>query len=249
MEVVRGRTFLTGMDLEQIARCPRSFSFLERISRARHCKRCEAFRSAGKFVLQRNFKGGNLPSLDGITKYFQGELAVLHSQPEHTVMRPRDQVLLNELLHWGKGVSKLINEVNVVAETHFGTISIRDQIDAIVCESDVFSVVQFVCDLTHAENIMNYRALHASLWLRDTYGVGHSNLMFVKMTTDGVQVHRSTLDAPKNILRESMEHILSGVSVAGTAQEERDKNLLALPAVFGEHCWNCMACFPEGVDS
>lgn len=249
METLRGRTFLDGADLEQIARCPHSFNYLSRISRARHCKRCEAFGNCGKFVLQRNFKGGNLPSLAGITKYFEGELAMQYGERPEAEVTARDQVMLNELLRWGKGIAEDINEVNITAETHFGGLSIRDNIDAVVCDMGVFSVVQFICDRPHQEHIMNYRALHASLWLRDTYDVETNNLMFVKMSPDGIQIHRHTVETEKNILRESIEHILSGVEVDGSSDEEKDRNLLALPVIFGEHCWRCMACFPEGASN
>lgn len=246
MEKVRGRTFLDGLDLEQIARCPHSFNYLDRIARARHCKRCAAFRNSGKFVLQRNFKGGNLPSLAGITKYFESELATQYGHLPEAVAS-RDQMMLNDLLHWGRGVAEDINEVNIIAETHFGELSIRDTIDAVVCDMGVFSVVQFICDKPHHEHIMNYRALHASHWLQEAYDVPVNNLMFVKMSTDGVQIHRHTVETPKNILRESIEHILSRVQVDGSSDEETERNLLALPVIFGEHCWQCMACFPEGV--
>lgn len=238
--------FLDASELEQIARCPYSINHLETINKSRECLRCKAFSETGRFVLQRNFRGGHLPTPYGINCHFQ-KISKQLGIPQESVSS-RDRMLLHDLLIWGKGISDNINMIGQAAETHFGLVTIKDIIDAVIYDIDNFAIVQFVCDKPHNERIMNYRALHASLWLRENYGVNINSLMLVKMSEEGVKVHRYPIETSVYLLRSSIEHILSNIQIADNDENKYNK-LNNLPVIFGEHCWHCMACFNKNGDS
>lgn len=242
MEKVRGRIHITANDLEQVARCPHSINFLSRVRHSRYCPRCYIFSETARFVMQRNFRGGKLPSSDGIIKHYN-KLASKLGLPEAD---SKDKVMLHDLLIWGKGIADQINMVGVAAESHFGNITITDIIDAIIYDMDKYTIVQVVCDQPHQERIMHYKTFHASLWLRKTYQVEENNIMLVKMTGEGVQLHRFPIEIPENILQDSIEHILSVVDTGVFTEKSDNIELLNLPTIYGEHCWHCQACFPGG---
>lgn len=240
MHPVKGRIFLDSLELEQISRCPHSINYLPRILANKHCSRCQAFSETGRFILQRNFKGGNLPSVEGVTKHFAKILESLNLNQHIT---NKEKVMLADLLVWGKGIADNINMISIASETHLGLYTIGDIIDAVIYDLDTFTIVQFVCDLPHPERVMNYKAIHNSLWLRHNYNIDKNGLMFVKMHDEGLQIHRSEIDVSSSILQNSLEYILSNIDAGNIPWEEKENKWLKLPRVFGEHCWNCMACF------
>lgn len=240
MKTLKERIHFTSLELEQIARCPHSINYIDRINASKACKRCEAFSEIGRFILQRNFRGGNLPTQKGVENAFSRFCKKINYDHQITAY---DKVMLHDLLVWGKGISDQINLVSADIVSHFGLYTVEDTIDAIIDDMDVFTIVQIICNEPHHERVMNYRALHASYWLRNNYNIEKNNLMMVKMTQEGVRVHRYNIPLSTELIKSSILHILSGVDGITPELIKDEEAIIDLPVSFGEHCWKCMACW------
>lgn len=245
MKRVDGRIFLAARELEQVARCPHSINYLDRINVVAGCKRCRALSALGRLLLRRAFRGCQQPTPAALL----GELVKIYAEMgEPYQASAKDALLANDLMTWCRGVREQISLVDIPAETHHGLFTVTNRIDAVLYDVDEFAVVQFLCDKPHpsrchAEQVMNYRALHARLWTREKYEIDGSNLLVVRPSDHGVRLERFDQDIPTPVLRRSIEHILSNVCAPDRDGDAFAAKLAALPAIYGDHCWSCMACF------
>lgn len=243
MLTVDKRLIIPASELEQLARCSHSINYSERIIRARQCRRCQIISELGRFILKRFFRGGYVLTLKGLSAEM---VKVYKNLEEDYEVSSKDKVLLNDLLTWGKGVVDTINLIDIPAETHFGQFTVTNRIDAVIYDVSGWAILKFSCDKPHTEQALNYQALFSRMWLQDTYGINASSLLVVAPTLEGLKIQRFDQHIPLSILRESMEHILSTISMETQDDEEFSARLSQLPVTFGEHCWSCNACFQKG---
>ena len=239
-----GRFLLSAQDLEHVARCSRSMNYLNRIRANLLCKQCVGLAAAGRYMLQRSFRGTRLPTLDFLTKIYAQAIggtqeqiwAIRHAQEQRGV--------LDHLRDWGKGVWEKIDAVNVSAETHHGLFTIQQIIDVILKVNGRYIVGQFSCDAKHAEQILHYKTLHASLWLREAYDVENNDVMMIRLTPHGPEFNTQPLGLDTKILRNAIHSILSKVDTGSPKSAlEHEQALAALPPNPGEACHSCMGCF------
>jgi len=239
-----GRFLLSAQDLEHVARCPRSINYLGRIRSSLACKQCSGLGAAGRYMLQRSFRGTRLPTLEFLTKIYAqaiagGEADIWASQYAHN-----QKAVLDHLRDWGKGVWEKIDAVNVAAETHHGLFTIQQLVDVVLKVDGRYVIGQFSCDSKHAEQVLHYRTLHASLWLREAYDVDSNDVMIIRLTPHGPEFNQQPLSLDTKILRSAIQSILLRVNTgAPKTTEEHDEALALLPPNPGSHCHECMACF------
>jgi hypothetical protein len=206
-------------------------------------------REISKFILQRHFKGKNLPSHDTIIKTYMRTLLRYEMDDELVKsIAANDSRLIAELNEWIGAVAGSISIIDYPSELHFGHYTIRDTVDAVLYHDGQYHLLEFICgDDRHIERVMSYRTLFNSIWLRHNFSVGVNG--FTAITLDRIRGVRTTsfdINISENILRKSIEHILSAVDLGNPATEEEQRAAIStLPAVFGPHCWACMACFDE----
>ena len=244
MNKVDGRIFLTADELERIARCPRSIGHLDRIEAAVECPHCRALADLGKELLKRAFRNAVRPHTAALLEEL--EQAYVRRDDVYDPS-PKDAAMVNDLATWCFGVGERVNMVDVPAETHFGMFTVTDTIDAVIYDVDEFAVVRFLCGRphasSHAERVMNYRSLHARLWTEEKYEIDSSTCLVVRPSGSMIRLERFDNAVPAHILRASIEHILSSVFIPDRDERAYAAKASQLPAIYGDHCWSCMACF------
>lgn len=240
MKLIKNRVYLSGEELEQIARCSHSMNFLDRILPNKICSRCSALSDTGKFLLQKYFKQTNSRHNETVKKYFE------KSAQEHNIFKvnPEDIIALNELNVWVKGVADSISIANFNIEEHFGLFTITDNID-VIDDMGTFTIIKIICNETHQEKIMNYQIMMNSLWLRKNYNIDKNNIMFVKPTHEGAIKQRFEINLSTNILQDSITHILSEFGSKIQEYQQDTETIIDLPVRFGHYCHYCMACFDK----
>ena len=238
-----GRFLITGQDLESLARCSLSMNYLSRIQANLNCRDCVGLGAAGRYMLQRSFRGTRVPTPEFLTKTYSQ--AIDPTGAGWATRYAYDQrAVLDHLRDWGKGVWEKIDSVNVAAETHHGLYTIHQLIDVILKVDGRYVMGQFSCNAKHAEQILHYRTLHASLWLREAYDVETNDVMIIRLTPHGPEFNTRTLGLSTKILRNAITSILSKVDTgAPKTAAEHEQALAALPPNPGEHCHACLGCF------
>ena len=241
-----GRILISASDLEHVSRCPQAMNYLPRIRANISCKSCIGLAAAGRYMLQRSFRGTRLPTLEFLVKTYAQSIGGVPEQPWATRYAKEQKAALDHLRDWGKGVWEKIDAVNIAAETHHGLFTIHQLIDVILIDksNDTYILGQFSCDSNHPEQVLNYKTLHASLWMRDHYGIETNDVMVIRLTPHGPEFNIQSLGLSTNILRKSISSILSTVDLGiFKTSEDRDKAVSLLPPNPGEHCHVCLGCF------
>lgn len=242
----QGRFLLTAGDLEQIARCPKSIKYLNRVRLNQSCKACLGLGAAGRYMLQRSFRGTRLPTLDFLTKVYAQAVGWTSETPWVIRLAQEQRPILDHLRDWGKGVWEKIDAVNVAAETHYGLYTVQQLIDVILKVDNSYVLGQFSCGAPHSEQIYHYRTLHASLWMRETYGIETNDVMIIRLTPHGPEFNTQRMGLSTLILRQSIETILSRVHTGSPKTvEEHEAALSLLPPNPGDHCFSCLGCFDD----
>jgi hypothetical protein len=195
-------------------------------------------------MLQRSFKGTRLPTLDFLTKIYAQAIGGSPDQIWATRYAQDQKAVLDHLRDWGKGVWEKIDSVNVAAESHHGLFTIHQLVDVVLKVEGRYVIGQFSCDSRHAEQVLHYRTLHASLWLREAYDVDYNDVMVIRLTQHGPEFNLQPLGLDTKILRNAIHSILSRVSTgAPKTTQEHDEALALLSPNPGEHCHACLSCF------
>lgn len=219
-------------------------NYLPRIRANNSCISCIGLAAAGRYMLQRSFRGTRLPTLEFLAKTYAQSISGVPEKDWATLYAKEQKAALDHLRDWGKGVWEKIDSVNVAAETHHGLFTIHQLIDVILKVNDTYILGQFSCDSSHPEQILNYRTLHASLWMRDAFKIDTNDVMVIRLTPHGPEFNTQSLGLSTKILRESISSILSTVDIgAFKTPEDRDYTMLLLPTNPGEHCHVCLGCF------
>jgi hypothetical protein len=219
-------------------------NFLPRIRANNACKSCIGLAAAGRYMLQRSFRGTRLPTLEFLVKTYAQAIGGVPEQSWATMYAREQMAVLKHLQIWGKGVWEDIDSVNVAAETHHGLFTIHQLIDVILISNDSYILGQFSCDSSHPEQVLNYKTLHASLWMREKYGIETNDIEIIRLTPHGVERHPQSLGLSTNIIHKSISSILSTVDLGVfKTSEDRDRAVSLLPPNPGEHCHVCLGCF------
>lgn len=238
------RIIISGNDLESIARCPKSFSYLGRIQVNTTCKRCYAFSQVGCYVLQRSFRGLHFPSIKRLTELYALSLGDGKLDSWSLQDAKEQYSTLDHLRDWGRGVWDKIDVVNAKAESHFGFFTVTQLIDAVLCIDGIYTLVYFSCNSKHQEQVMNYKVFHGSYWLRESFRAPRNNIMIIRLTPHGPEFHVQAVEFTTELLETTITNILSRVTPKDwETVDEYEKMLENLVPIPGEHCYNCMACF------
>lgn len=240
------RRVLNARDLDFVARCPHALNYLDRLRANSNCTRCYHLARVGHYILQRNFRGRNLPSLATVQKTYK-KFMTPHGPEIAEVMAMQDELLLQSLMDWGKEVADHISLIDADAEIHLGSYTVVSDIDAVLYMDEAFHLVKFICDSDfHQEEVLSYKTLFDSMWLRKNFGVSSNNIMIVQLSDGDLYPSSFKVGLSENLLQNTISHILSNIDLGRPANaEELDSKLESLPRIFGSHCWPCRACFKE----
>ena len=236
MRRVKNRIHITAGELDQIAKCPGSFNNLENIWQNRICHKCYVYSKLGQYVFQRAFRGGNQPSISTLTKRYK---TILINDREFTEehagrLARKDAAVISDLLSLSSRLSGQIDSVGQHYELHFGGFTVEGEIDLIIYEEKLYSIVDFACSNYHPTFLFNYRALTSSLWLRENYNIEASAVARVTFGVDERPTMSTMIvNVSSDFMTNAILYALSRIQGPATT----------LPVVFGEHCLGCNLCF------
>jgi hypothetical protein len=219
--VIIPRITLSGADLDRISKCEHSFNYLKEIESRSDCDSCCGLRESGKYILQRGFKGGSQPSLKTAVKKYR-VFSGISSQ--------LDDKKVNSIVQWSNNNSNCVNTINIDYELHLGRFTIKDKIDGVLFKGQTYKLIVFGCDKKFHGEVLTYKNLAASLWLRMAFNVNSNSVISVRPNNE---VKDILIPLSSEEIAISLRKILDRILVTNT---------LDLPISIGSHCSVCMSC-------
>jgi len=250
----KGLIILSTFDLDLAAKCPFSMTLSDLVYARKECVRCNAFSKIARYCLKRTFKGTNVAGDKTLKKLYKNILLDAGVSEERSdAMIRKDSGILADLSYFSLQYKDSIDQVEPEICVNFGSFSIRDTLDAILCLNGEYYITKFMCDdhKTDDRELLRYEAIAGSLWIRETYeGIDYNGVCFVQLNrTHDTIMRQIDMTPPTKQLRGSIKSIIDYLEPTKPIKSlsgfniYKQQELSKLPIRFGHHCYDCQACF------